>query len=228
MMRLGVLTFALAGALPAQGYGAVEWVEADRAPLEGTQYQTFHSQTIGGDVNYRVYLPPGYGSNTGARYPVLYELPASGQSTLGGADVVKRVDQGIRAGRLAPMIVVLVNGLRGNAMYRDTWDGKLPLESVIIKDLLPHIDGAYRTVAARETRALDGFSDGGLWRRAPGLQVSRSVRNDFDHGAAAARSGIEAAAAGAGVVAIVPHGDERRSGVFSIERPFHAGCEERR
>jgi len=162
MMRLAFLTFAVAGALLAQGYGAVEWVEADRAPLEGTQYKTFHSRTIGGDVNYRVYLPPGYGSNAGARYPVLYELPASGQSTLGGAEVVKRVDQGIRSGRLAPMIVVLVNGLRGNTMYCDTRDGKLPLESVIIKDLLPHIDGAYRTVAAREGRALDGFSMGGF------------------------------------------------------------------
>ena len=75
---------------------------------------------------------------------------------------MRRINAGIRAGKLAPMIVVGVNGLRGNTMYCDSKDGKWPLETVIIKDLIPHIDATYRTIASREGRAVDGFSMGGF------------------------------------------------------------------
>jgi endo-1,4-beta-xylanase len=47
-------------------------------------------------------------------------------------------------------------------MYCDSRDGKYPLETVIVKDLVPHVDGAYRTIASREGRAVDGFSMGGF------------------------------------------------------------------
>src|SRR5438067_1182337 len=143
-------------------YGTMDWVDPDRTEPPGTAYKTFSSKTIRGDVSYLVYLPPGYDKQKQTRYPVLYELPASAQTARGGAEVVRRVDQAIRAGRIEPMIVVLVNGLRGGTMYCDTRDGLYPLESVVVNDLLPHIDSTYRTVASRGGRALDGFSMGGF------------------------------------------------------------------
>jgi endo-1,4-beta-xylanase len=36
------------------------------------------------------------------------------------------------------------------------------VESVIIKDLIPHIDSPYRTIASREGRGIEGFSMGGF------------------------------------------------------------------
>jgi endo-1,4-beta-xylanase len=149
------------GQLPPN-YGSYDWVDPDKAPAPETAYKTFHSNTINGDVSYLIYLPPDYDRQTGMRYPVLYDLPASGQTPKSGAEVVRRVNEGIRASRISPMIVVLVNGLRGNTMYCDSRDGKWPVESVIIKDLIPHIDATYRTIAAREGRAVDGFSMGGF------------------------------------------------------------------
>ena len=164
-----------AGQQPSQkqiqyGYGPMDWVEPDTTPVEGTAYKIFHSKTIQADVNYLVYLPPDYEQQQTTRYPVLYELPASGQTTKGGAEIVRRVDQGIRAGRISPMIIVLVNGLRGNTMYCDSRDGRYPLETVIVKDLVPHVDAAYRTVASREGRGLDGFSMGGFGAAHLGLK----------------------------------------------------------
>jgi Putative esterase len=47
-------------------------------------------------------------------------------------------------------------------MYCDTKDGKYPVESVLVKELIPHIDATYRTVAGRQGRAVDGFSMGGF------------------------------------------------------------------
>ena len=47
-------------------------------------------------------------------------------------------------------------------MYCDTPDGKYPVETVIMKDLIPHVDATYRTMASRESRAVEGFSMGGF------------------------------------------------------------------
>lgn len=143
-------------------YGAIAWVDSDHSVPEGILYKTFHSATIDGDVSYLVYLPPEYEKNPDTRYPVLYELHASGGTPKGGIDIARRLDKAIRAGRVDPMIVVMPNGLRGATMYCDTKDGKLPVETVIVKDLVPHVDATYRTIAVPGARALDGFSMGGF------------------------------------------------------------------
>jgi endo-1,4-beta-xylanase len=110
-----------------------------------------------------VWLPPDYEQHKTARYPVLYELPASGGTVCRDTPkIVTRVDKAIRANRIAPMIIIGVNGLRGNTMYCDSRDGQYPVETVIIKDLIPHVDAAYRTIASREGLAVDGFSMGGF------------------------------------------------------------------
>jgi endo-1,4-beta-xylanase len=76
--------------------------------------------------------------------------------------MVERLGRAIRDGKAQPMIVVLINGLAGETMYCDTRDGKWPLESVIVKDLIPHIDATYRTIDKREARGIEGFSMGGF------------------------------------------------------------------
>jgi endo-1,4-beta-xylanase len=145
------------------GYGSMDWVDPDRGEPAGTKYKTFHSATIKGDVSYLVYLPPDYDQHPEIRYPVLYELHASGGTPQRDATgVLPPIDRAMRAGKIPPMIVVFPNGLRGATMYSDTKNGEYPLESVIIKDLIPHIDATYRTIASRAGRALDGFSMGGF------------------------------------------------------------------
>ncbi len=144
-------------------YGSLNWVDPDRTAPEGTAYKTFRSGALKAEVSYLVYLPPDYEQQEATRYPVLYELPASGGTPQRAMpEIVRRVDAGIRANRISPMIVIGVNGLRGNTMYCDSRDGRYPVETVIVKDLIPHVDAAYRTVASREGRAVDGFSMGGF------------------------------------------------------------------
>jgi enterochelin esterase-like enzyme len=46
-------------------------------------------------------------------------------------------------------------------MWCNSKDGKTPVESVVIQELLPHIDTTYRTIANREGRIIEGFSMGG-------------------------------------------------------------------
>jgi enterochelin esterase-like enzyme len=156
------------------GYGtedALKWVDPDHSDLGDLKFKTFHSNTIKAGVSYMIYLPPDYEQEKSARYPVLYQLPASGGTPRrDGPQVTIRIDKAIRAKRIGPMIVVAVNGLAGNTMYADTRDGQYPLESVIIKDLIPHIDATYRTIGSREGRGVNGFSMGGFGAAHLGLK----------------------------------------------------------
>jgi endo-1,4-beta-xylanase len=131
-----------------------------RAP-SGTLYRTFASAFANGPASYLVYLPPGY-TQSDARYPVVYWLHGlNGTQRDGATCFVPHLDRAIRAGSAPPAIAVLVNGL-DDSRYYDSFDGRRPVESVIVRDLIPHIDATYRTLADREHRAVEGFSMGGF------------------------------------------------------------------
>ena len=136
------------------------WLDPERGAPNGTEYRTFRSAVLGREVSYLVWLPPSYSQGT-KRYPVIYWLHGMGGNQRGGAtQFVPQVAAAIKDGVLPPCIVISVNGMV-RSFYCDSTDGKIPMESVIIKDLLPHVDATYRTLAKREGRVLEGFSMGG-------------------------------------------------------------------
>jgi len=57
-------------------------------------------------------------------------------------------------------------------MWCDSLDGATPMETVVIEDLLPVVDAAFRTVASREGRIVEGFSMGGQGAARLGLRHS--------------------------------------------------------
>jgi len=139
---------------------AVAWKDAVTTPPQLMQYRTFHSAVAGEEVSYLLYLPPGYETSS-RRYPVVYWLHGLGGTQRESFGFVSRLHQGIQAGSAPEMIVVGVNG-RAMSMYADSFDGKVPMESVIVKDLVPHVDATYRTIDDRRARAAEGFSMGGF------------------------------------------------------------------
>ncbi len=136
------------------------WLDPNRSEPTGTKYKSFHSQTIKGDVSYLLYLPASYDQEPARRYPVLYWLHGGGGHQRTGDYFVELADRAMRAKRIPPMIIVLVNGLP-SSLFNDSADGQQPVESVIIKDLIPHIDSTCRTIADRKGRGVEGFSMGG-------------------------------------------------------------------
>ena len=137
-----------------------EWLDPDQGAPNGTRYQTFPSQVLGREVSYLIWLPPGYAQET-KRYPVIYWLHGMGANQRGGASMfIPQVATAIQEGKLPPCVVVSVNGMV-RSFYCDSADGKVPMESVIIKDLIPHVDATYRTFIQREGRVIEGYSMGG-------------------------------------------------------------------
>jgi enterochelin esterase-like enzyme len=122
--------------------------------------QALHSYALDEDLTYLIYLPPGYDAST-RRYPTVYLFHGvAGDPTewpsIGIPDAADRL---ITDGAIQPMLIVFpeadasyyVNG----ATTGRRWEDYLLLE------LVPHVDGTYRTLARPESRALGGLSMGG-------------------------------------------------------------------
>jgi len=162
------MLFAIGAGVPsAHGQGPaqraapqpVEWVtRAVEAPR--VSFRTFQSKAAGATVSYHLYTPAAYEREPGRRFPVVYWLHGSGGGLAGIPALARLFDQAIEAGRTPPCLVVLVNGLP-MGMYVDWSNGAAPVETVIVEELVPHIDATLRTIASREGRLLDGFSMGG-------------------------------------------------------------------
>jgi len=190
-MRSILLVMAVGLALPGVAVAAkkkrdkrpqgpsITWVNAlpaDKAMPTNTTHHTFHSEAAGCEVGYCVYLPPGYAEKKERRYPVIYNLHGNGGNEFHSFEDVEVLHAGIVAGRYPPMIMVLPNGGR-STFYKDSHDGRFPIETMFIREFIPYIDETYRTIAARHGRAIEGFSMGGrgstrLAMKYPGLFCS--------------------------------------------------------
>jgi enterochelin esterase-like enzyme len=157
---LTLLTALLLTSLAAlNAQEAARWVlpEVD-APR--VQRVLFESKAAGRQTSCHVFTPPVYEAGKGQRFPVLYWLHGTGGGLPGIPQLSAFFDRAMQEGHIPPMLVVFPNGLPGS-MWCDSKDGSTPIETVLIKELIPHIDATYRTIAAREGRIIEGFSMGG-------------------------------------------------------------------
>jgi endo-1,4-beta-xylanase len=118
---------------------------------------------MGTEVGYCIYLPPGYEESERKknRYPVVYYLHGGRPgSELKSVGLSVFIEKAIQSNRIPPMIYVFINGgPMSHYDYPQIKNGQG--ESVFIEELIPHIDSNYRTIASREGRGIEGFSQGG-------------------------------------------------------------------
>jgi poly(3-hydroxybutyrate) depolymerase len=136
-------TLAQPPSLPVASQSDLAWVTPEvKAPR--VSLQTFDSGVAKTKVSYHIYKPAAYDSELQRQFPVVYWLHGSGGGLTGIPKVAAHFDAAIEAGKTPP------------------WkDGSAPLETIIVKELVPHIDATYRTIATRDRRLLDGYSMGG-------------------------------------------------------------------
>jgi enterochelin esterase-like enzyme len=129
---------------------------------DGLKHGTFKSPSMNVDVGYCVYLPPGYDAKKTSekRFPVVYYLHGGrpGGETK-SIKLTSHIDKAMQKGDVPGMIYVFVNG--GKVSHYNTPQYDSLGEDVFVKELIPHIDATYRTIAKRESRGLEGFSQGG-------------------------------------------------------------------
>lgn len=134
-----------------------------------------------------VVLPTGYQQDRSRRYPVLYALPGTSNRASVWLTNIKTVEMT----RDLPVIVVIPDGTYeadGGGFYTDWVDtttsrGVANWETFHNDELVPWIDGRYRTVRSRAGRAIVGISQGGFG------SMSYAARHPELYGAAASFSG---------------------------------------
>lgn len=127
--------------------------------LEG---MLLRSSILNQAVRYSIYLPPDYYTSN-RRYPVVYLLHGYGDNEtswvqFGEADHI--TDEGIRAGQLPPVILVMPNG--ATSYFINDYRNQVRYEDMFVQELIPHIDSTFRTRTQREFRAISGLSMGGF------------------------------------------------------------------
>ena len=110
-------------------------------------------------LDFRVYVPPCYGSYPDRRYPVLYLV--HGQSfnddqweRLGAGEAADRL---ITQGEAPPFLIVMPRDRVWTSPKEDLFG------QAVIDDLIPWIDEHYRTIPERRYRAIGGLSRGAGW-----------------------------------------------------------------
>jgi acetyl esterase/lipase/enterochelin esterase-like enzyme len=148
-----------------------EWATHDKNPhpwvtefgrnTPRTHDVLFYSKIADAYYGYTIYLPPSYDNIDAHLYPTVYWLHGRNGRPHGANRFFEDAHHAIETGLCPEMVIVAPTGLPGS-MYVDSKDGVHPVESVIIKDLIPHIEATYRVIPNREMRAIDGFSMGGF------------------------------------------------------------------
>jgi enterochelin esterase-like enzyme len=166
-MKLAVL-LAFAFSISIAEAQTLSWVTpAVSAPR--VEFLTLESKAAKTKVSFHLYSPELYETEMERRFPVIYWLHGSGGGLGGIAPVSAWFDAAIREGKIPPVFVVFPNGL-ASSMWCDSKDGVVPMETLLIKELIPHVDAAYRTIATREGRIIEGFSMGGYGAARLGLK----------------------------------------------------------
>jgi enterochelin esterase family protein len=145
---------------------ALDFYDAKDVPHGDVRMHWYRSRITGLVRRAFVYTPPGYDADAKTRYPVLYLQHGSGESERGWTAQGRAnfiLDNLIAAGKARPMIVVMENGYatRAGAAPGPGARGNEAFGEVVVNDLIPEIDRAYRTLADRAHRAIAGLSMGG-------------------------------------------------------------------
>ncbi len=158
----------------------------------GTLAQCWYpSPALGMERRMTIYTPAGY-ETSGKRYPVLYLLHGMGGDeeawiTLGRAAQI--MDNLIAAGKAEEMIVVMTNGNADQqaapgeskeGLYKPTTQLPRTMEGSFersFRDVISFVDANYRTVAAKQGRAIAGLSMGGFHS----MHISRIYPDTFDY-----------------------------------------------
>jgi S-formylglutathione hydrolase FrmB len=117
-----------------------------------------------------VYLPPGYDAQGSGRFPVLYvlhgytgDVAALCSGRPWEVNVFQWIDRLIASGAMRPAILAVVDGFTrfGGSQYMNSIHNG-DYATYVVRDVIGHVDAAYRTIGGEGGRAVLGKSSGGF------------------------------------------------------------------
>jgi enterochelin esterase-like enzyme len=146
---------------PAKAVGPPHYALVMPAPASAARVvqSSFWSASLGREMPYSIYVPPGYASNT-QPLPVLYMLHGLGgsQNDWQRAGLYDVATQLIESGQIPPMLIVAPAGESG--YWIDHYNNGPRYASYVTRDLVTYVEARYRTLPDRAFRAIGGNSMG--------------------------------------------------------------------
>ena len=147
----------------------IRWVDPPPSTSPGVEHRTFQSRSMGREVGYSIFLPRGYPEGEGAPYPVVYWLHGRGGSE-GDVRPAAALHRAIESGSAGPIVLVMANGGVASGYIDNPATGVMG-ESVVIDELIPHVEANYSVSTEPGGRGIGGFSMGG------GGAIRLAIRN---------------------------------------------------
>lgn len=160
-------------------FGAMRWGSGVEIPAHDRDFYTlknvphgqvreifFHSESTNAERRAFVYTPPSYDNEPQERFPVLYLQHGWGEneygwSVQGHAGLI--LDNLIANQEARPMIVVMTYGMTNDVRMGGLRNFDIShFETVLVDELIPHIDANFRTQKDQPHRAMAGLSMGGM------------------------------------------------------------------
>jgi enterochelin esterase-like enzyme len=165
--------------------GSIDSFTFDSKALKGNSLGDPHRREV------QVYLPPEHAADPSRRFPVFVDLvgfmgagPAHTNWKGFDENVPERMERLARTGKMGPVIGVFPDcwtRLGGNQYINSTALGSYA--DYILKEVLPEVDGRYRTMRSPKKRAVFGKSSGGYG------SIIHAMKYAKHWGAAACHSG---------------------------------------
>jgi predicted alpha/beta superfamily hydrolase len=150
------------------------------------KHQGFRSRFLKNQRDLIVYLPPGYEKQPARRFPVLYlhdgqNLFDGATSFIPGMDwhVGQTADRSIHAGAIQPLIIVGIYNA-GKGRVREYTPTRVPrlggghanrFAKFLVEEVMPFMQGEYRTLEGPSVTGMGGSSLGGLVSLYVGLKL---------------------------------------------------------
>jgi enterochelin esterase family protein len=135
---------------------APELAEDPSLPRGRLVETSIESRVRGNRRTIHVYLPADYEETGERRYPTVYF--GDGNAYVSNVPVPRILDNLIAGGSVRPLIAVFVEPAPRNEEYRMNPDYR----RFVVEELVPWVDGTYRTIPTASERALLGGSRGAL------------------------------------------------------------------
>ena len=123
-------------------------------------HSTFISPSMDREVGYYIYIPDSYHQDLEKKFRTVYYLHGGRPGNESRSVIITNVIHDLLSNsEIDPALYVFVNG--GELSHYNSKEKHSYGEDIFIKELIPHIDNTYRTLASRSGRGLEGFSQGG-------------------------------------------------------------------
>jgi hypothetical protein len=156
----GTVTLAVDQIVPEESDFENDWYQVLRVP--SPMLSQFHGRDV--SVVGGVYLPASYYDQPERRYPVMFSIPGFGGDHRIG-HVTGPIEEDNREGVEFIRVYLSAKCATGHHVFADSATNG-PVGESLIREFLPALDAAYRTIAEPRARFLTGHSSGGwssLW-----------------------------------------------------------------